>query len=42
MGNILTTDAQFTIAIDENFENDWVDAEEWLESGGNCAERTCL
>ena len=29
MGNILTTDAQLTISIDENFENDWIDAEEW-------------
>ena len=29
MGNILTTDAQLIISIDENFENDWIDAEEW-------------
>ncbi|BCI62532.1 DUF6562 domain-containing protein [Coprobacter secundus] len=29
IGNILTTDAQFTISIDENFENDWIEGEEW-------------
>ncbi|MDO4789434.1 MAG: hypothetical protein Q3998_00525 [Porphyromonas sp.] len=29
MGNVLTTDASFTITIDENFINNWVVAEVW-------------
>lgn len=29
LGNILTVDAEFDITIDENFENEWIEGEEW-------------
>lgn len=34
IGNTLTSEAQFTVSIDENFENQWVDSETWWKASG--------
>ena len=32
LGNLLTVGGNFTVSIDENFENEWIEGEEWWRS----------
>ena len=34
IGNVLTTGSEFNITIDEGFENEWIEGEEWWRSSG--------
>lgn len=34
IGNTLTSEAQFTVSIDENFDNQWVMSETWWKASG--------